>query len=118
MNSGPLRDRITIQARPADKDGGGQRSLPYADVPGLARMQSEVSDLTGRELATAQAITAEASVGIRMRGFRNWRAQLKPDMRAVQDLPDGTNRLFDIKAILNPDGRDRELRLICVEYVS
>lgn len=118
MNAGPLRDRITIQARPSDKDGAGQRSQPFADVATLTRVPSEVSDLTGRELVTAQAITAEASIGIRMRGFAGWRAQIKPDMRAVFPQPDGSIRLFDIKAILNPDGRDRELRFICVEFVT
>lgn len=118
MNAGQLRDRITLQRRPDTKDPGGQRSAPFADVATLTRVPSEVRDLTGRELASAQTITPEVTVSIKMRGFTSWRSQIKPDMRAVFPQPDGSTRLFDIKGITNPDGRDRELQLLCVEFVG
>lgn len=107
-----MRDLITIQSRPAQTDGYNQKSGEFANIDGLSNIWSNVKDLSGLELIRAQKIVAECSELIIMRGFPNWRSTITPACRAIADL-----RIFEIKAVLNPDGRDRELHLLCVEII-
>jgi SPP1 family predicted phage head-tail adaptor len=112
MKSGKLRQKITIQKRPTEKDGYNQKSGDWADVDGLASIWANVNDLNGVELVRAQKIVAEATEQIIMRGFPGWRGVITPACRAISGV-----RLFDIKYVGNPDSRDRELHLLCVEII-
>ena len=112
MKSGKLRHKITIQARPTQTDGYNQKSGAWAEINGLSNIWAEVTDLSGLELVRAQKIVAEATEQIVMRGFPNWRATITPACRAINE-----DRIFDIKSVINPDGRDRELHLLCVEII-
>lgn len=111
MQAGRLRDIIEIQKRPTTRDASGQRSGAW--VPVLSGVYAEVIDLAGQELINAQVLAAEVNVQINMRGFPLWRASVRPDCRVVFD-----GRVFDIKGAINPDGRNRELQLFCVEIVA
>lgn len=110
MQSGKLRHHVTIQSRPAQADGYNQRSGAWADLK--PNVWADVQDLSGLELIRAQKIVAEATVLITMRGFPDWRTVIRPSCRAINGA-----RIFDIKYIGNPDGRDRELHLLCTEII-
>ncbi|HWR36374.1 MAG TPA: phage head closure protein [Clostridia bacterium] len=111
MQAGKLRHRITIQRRPLTKDSAGQRTGPWEDV--FIDLPAEVRDLAGRELVSAQEIHAEVTGAIFLRGFEGWRSQIKPDMRVVSG-----ERIFDVRSVTNPDGRNRELQLLTMEIVG
>jgi SPP1 family predicted phage head-tail adaptor len=101
---------VTFQNRGTTLDAYNQKSSDWTDVKTLK--YCDVSDLQGRELANAQAIHAEVTVSITTRGYSGWRDEITPDMRAVSD-----GRKFDIKAVVNPDGRDREIHILAKEIV-
>lgn len=122
MQSGPLRQQITIQARggvgsPASPDDYGQTSGDWAtvytsgspSVP-LANIPANVTDLAGLELYKAQALIAEVNAKIALWGYHGWRSDIRPEMRITSD-----GRIFDIKAITNPDGIDIELNILAKE---
>lgn len=115
MRAGKLRDRGDLQQRPDTKDSAGQRSGPWQTV--RATIAADIHDDGGREYTSLLVVHGEANVVITMRGFPNWRASVKPDMRFVSTQA-GVTRIFDIKAVVNPDGRNRELQLLCVEFVT
>lgn len=105
LKAGELRHRITIQTLSATKDECGH-PVGWDDV---ATVWAKVEDLSGREYFIAKQATAtQVSTRITIR----YRTDIKPEMRIV----DGS-RIFDIEAILDPDGRRRELQLMCQELV-
>jgi SPP1 family predicted phage head-tail adaptor len=113
MLAGRLRDRITIQARPTTKDAAGLRSGAWANVGFLVAVPAWVEELQGNELINAQALVAEVTIRVTIRGYLNWRSDIKPECRVLF----GT-RVFDIKDALNPDGRNREIEMMCTEIVA
>lgn len=117
MRAGSLRQQVTIQSRPPQRDGYNQASGNWTDIEGLIKRQCNINDLSGLELIRAQKIVAECTVMIIMRGFHGWRTVITPACRGVSGTAATGVRLFDIKAVINPDGRDRELHLLCVEIV-
>lgn len=122
FTSGQLRQTITIQARglvgsPAAADAYGQTSGDWAAVSSstspsfsLENIPANVTDLQGTELYKAQALVAAVTAKIVLWGYHGWRADIKPDMRILSD-----GRIFDIKAITNPDGIDIELNILAKE---
>lgn len=110
MKIGTLRNRVTFQKRPTSKDSYGQKSGDWTAV--ISDRPCNIIDLTGRELANVQAITSEVTVKLVLRGFTGWRSMITPDMRVVAG-----SRTFDIKMVINPDGRDRELNILAKEIV-
>jgi head-tail adaptor len=116
MRAGPLRQRATIQSRSSVPDGYNQLSGAWTDIGTLADRQCNINDLTGLELVRAQKIVSTCTILIVMRGFSGWRATITPACRATSQDGD-TLRIFDIKGVVNPDGRNRELHLLCVEII-
>ena len=105
MNIGSLRHRVTIQQYGITRDDFG------AEVPDwmpLATVWASVEDLAGKEYFAAQQVNAEVSTRIRIR----YRGDIKPQMRVVYGA-----RVLDIQAVLDPEGRRRELQLMCKEAV-
>lgn len=104
MKAGELRHRVTIQQRVTGQDEYGQPLNTWQD---MATVWAKIEDLTGREYFSAQQIpTAQVSTRATIR----WRADVKPEMRLVHG-----SRVLDIKAVLDPDGRRRQLQLMCQE---
>lgn len=107
MRAGALRHLVTIQSvtdTPSASSRGGLTAT-WADV---ADVRASIEPLTGRERFAAQVVDAEVSHRIRMRH----RAGVVPKMR----VKFGT-RLFDIRAVLNVEERNRELELLATEKV-
>jgi SPP1 family predicted phage head-tail adaptor len=99
------RHLVTIQQATETPDDYG------APVPGWATATTawgEVVDLSGKEFFAAQQVNAEVTTRIRIR----YTAGITPKMRAIAN-----GRTFDILAVLDPEGRKRELHLMCKEVV-
>lgn len=103
MRAGELRHRVTFQKRENDSATGG-----FTDWTDYATVWGKVEDLSGRDYVQARML-GEASL-VTSRITVRWRPDLDPHMRVrVGD------RTFDIKAILDPDGRRRFLEIMCAE---
>jgi len=104
MRIGPLRHRVTLQQRATGVDPYGQPVDTWQDV---ATVWAQVEDLRGREFLEAkQAPGSEVTTRIRMR----YRDGVTPDMRAVHK-----DRVLQVVAVLDPDGRATRLELMCAE---
>ncbi len=103
MNAGELRHRVTFQKRGIDPATGGLTGwVDYVTV------WAKVEDLSGRDYFQAQ-ILGEASL-VTSRITVRWRPDIDPHMRVKFG-----SRFFDIKAILDPDGRRRSMQIMCAE---
>lgn len=105
MRVGQLRHRVTIQTATETRDAiGGVIAAPST----FATVWASVEALQGREYLAAQQVNAEVDHRIRIR----YLAGVTPKMRVAFGA-----RLFDVQAVLNPDGRNRELHLMAQEAV-
>jgi SPP1 family predicted phage head-tail adaptor len=102
MRSGQLRQyRITVQAPPEGQDNDGS---PRTEWRTVCQPYAKKEDLSGRELFAAQAAQSEVTTRFRIR----YRIGLSAKMRL---LCDGV--IYNIEAVLDRDGRKRELQLMC-----
>jgi head-tail adaptor len=118
VRSGRLRHRVTIQA-PADPEaeGGqdtyGQPTGPWVDLPSSApdgKWAAEVRYLSGREGLVAKQVTPDATHAVTMRAG----APVTPAHRLV--LADG--RVLGVVSTGDPEGRGRQIELVCQERVD
>lgn len=103
MNAGDLRHRVTFQKHNTDSATGGLTG--WVDC---VTTWAKVEDLSGRDYFQAQML-GEASL-VTSRITVRWRPDLDSHMRVRFG-----NRTFDIKTILDPDGRKRFLQIMCAE---
>lgn len=100
------RHKIIIQQLVTGYDEYNQPIDEWQDV---STFWAKIEDLTGREYFAAQQVpTSQVSTRVRIR----WRPDIKPEMRVVHG-----DRVLDIKAVLDRDGRRRELQLMCQEVI-
>ncbi|HEV2378711.1 MAG TPA: phage head closure protein [Terriglobia bacterium] len=115
IQAGKLRNLVTIEQKAGSQDASGQ--VIYAWTTYVKAWVS-IEQLSGLEREAAQSIFAGANCRMRMR----YQPGVLPAMRVT--LPSQTNpnagqdRHFDIVAALDPDGRQRELQIMCVERVE
>lgn len=106
MNPGKLRDRIAILKKQVITDTSGYSQETWLTI---AETWAMVEGLKGREYFTAAAVSAEKKIKITIR----YRSDIKSDMRIKHD-----NLYYEIKSIVDLDGRKRYLQLICEVIVS
>jgi len=106
IRAGELRHRVTIQQKSVTRNTLGEEVVTWQDV---ATVWADVQPLSGKEYFDAQQVNAEVTVRIRIR----YRTGVKPEMRVVFG-----SRVFDIQAVINVDGRNQELQLMCKEAVT
>lgn len=109
MQSGKLRHRGTIQrqgARVDDGTGGG--SIPWNDL--YADIPASVEPLSGNELLRAEQFESTLTHRVRTRFYQG----VRPSDRFVYE----STRVFDIKHVIDPEERHRELELMCEELVT
>ena len=101
---GQLRHRITIQSpvEHGDKQGGSDSS--FVDV---TKTFARITPGAGREFYAQQALRPTLSHQITIR----YRAGITPTMRVLF----GT-RVFDVRAVRDPEERHVWLELTCEEY--
>ena len=101
MQAGKLRRQITIQSRTAAQSGSGEVSYTWAT---LATVWSERIDLRAGERMMASQPTAVLDSVFVIR----YRTDVDSTMRVV----DGGDT-FEVDAVRNPEGRNRQLELLC-----
>ena len=106
MQAGELRHRVTIQAIVASTGDnmGGQTVSRYDDV---MTVWAGIDPPKGREYFGAGQTQSETVTRVRIR--------YRPDITTVNRIKFGSTRYFDINAVINPDERNRELILMCIE---
>src|SRR4051812_34198346 len=106
MQAGKLRQRVTIQVNAGSLDAFGEEQNDYSD---LRTVWASIDALDGLEVANGPAFVAESTHLVKTR--------FQPDLAIVPKrhrLKKG-NRILDINAALDPDGRRRELHLYVKE---
>lgn len=105
MQIGRLRHRVALQTVSEARSSTGAVTETWNTT---ATVWAEVVDLAGREFWDARQVNAELTARIRIR----YRSGIVPKMRAVFGA-----RTFDIQSVIDPEGRRRELVLMCRELV-
>lgn len=107
MRAGVLRHRVTIQEW--SDDGPDSWGQPEKEWSAVATVYGEVRDIRGREFwESGQSQGGLVTSRVRIR----YRSDVDRNMRVVH----GTRALM-IEAVIDPDGRRRELHLMCREDV-
>jgi len=106
MRSGLLRHRVIIEERQTGRDSSG---APVDTWSLVTEIWGNSQIVTGRERWANEhtATTYTAAISIRNR------TDLKTEMRVKFGA-----RTLEIQAIIDPTGRGKELKLLCVDYGS
>nr|HIL74928.1 head-tail adaptor protein [Rhodospirillales bacterium] len=107
MKAGLLRHRLKIQERKKGKDNN--LGLQYDDFITFCEVWGNVQVITGRERWANEHVAHDYSVAVTIR----YRADIKSEMRILFG-----HRILEIKSIIDPTGRGRELRLLCLDFDS
>ncbi len=110
MQAGQLRHRVTIIADENDTlelDDDGHR-VPNEQAVG--RAWADVQPLRGNELWRAQQVQPEVTSRVRMR----YRSNMNSTRRLIDECCDGAE--YDVLAVIDVGGRNRELELLCKEF--
>lgn len=107
MGAGYYRHLVEIQQKTVIRDPDTGELIE--DWAPYAKVWAAVEDLSGREFWAAQQVQSEVSTRVRIRYLPG----VNPTMRVVH-----AGRHLEITAVLDPDGRRRELQLLCKELVT
>lgn len=100
---GDLRLRVTLQAEGATSDDGGGYVSSWEDI---ASVWAQIVPLTGNEVFVHARVEAHVTHRITMR----YRSDVTTAMRLIYQ-----ERVFNIRAVLNSDERNRWLYLLAEE---
>ena len=103
---GQLRHPITLQGQGTTRDAGGGISSGWSDI---ATIYADIRPKTGKEVYTQGKGVGSVSHEITVR----YRTDITNASRISYD-----SKLFNIRAIINVDERDRFLKLLCEEGVA
>lgn len=105
MQTGRLRERVTIQQESVTRDGSGEQLKSWTEV---ATVWAAVTPGASSErfLASAGQRVAEVTHTVRIR----YRAGITPKMRLLWET-----RILEIISVVDPDGRLRTTILLCSE---
>lgn len=105
MQSGRLRERVTIQQQSITRDASGEELITWSDVATVWAQVLPGASSERFQAAAGQRV-AEVSHTVRIR----FRAGITPKMRLVWET-----RVLEILSIVDPDGRRRTGLLLCSE---
>lgn len=110
MRAGRLRKRITIQNKAAVVNADGQPVYTWGTY---LTVWASIEPATGKEYAEAstQAQSVMHKVTVR------YQDGITPEMRVAFTDREGTTRIYDIEAVLEPEIYGKELALMCREMV-
>ncbi len=104
MRAGVLRHRITIQEDTGTINKVGQRTASWTT---LATEWAQVEGLSGVERFAAQQVVAQLNYKITIRH--------RSDVNETHRILLSNGEILDIQSVLDPDGRRRELQILCIE---
>lgn len=105
MRAGELRHRVTIQKNQPIRNSYGEMEDAWIN---FATVWASIEGISGREYFMAHQTQAQTDYRIKMRYIDG----VKPSMRVIYGV-----RIFNIQSVLDPDGRRKELHLMCKEVV-
>lgn len=103
MQAGRLRHQVVIQATSRVSDGMGGWTENWIDQ---TTVYAEIDPPKGREFFASGQTQSEITTRVRIR----YLSGVTPAKRVKFG-----SRFFDISSVINPDERNRELILMCVE---
>lgn len=106
MRAGELRHKIVIRHPSGQKDPDSGEIIP-GPGPVFAAVWADVTDLSGREFWSAQQVQAEVTTRVRIRYLSG--------IKATMTIEHGSRTLEIASPPIDPDGRRRELHLMCRE---
>jgi SPP1 family predicted phage head-tail adaptor len=106
MRAGELRHRVELQRATITRDPMGGEVKTWAQ---LGIHWASVEPLTGQETFAAQQEGAKVDVRIRLR----YEPGIVPTLRVRHGA-----RIYDVTAVLDLEGRHRELHLMATEAVA
>lgn len=101
--AGALRHRVLLEAPSHQVGEGGVAIVAWQPV---ATLWAEIVPLSGREVFQADGLAATANYEVRTR----YRADITPEMRLVWE-----QRILDVRAVRDVEGRRRWLSCLCEE---
>lgn len=108
MQAGKLRERVTIQREVVTRDSFGAEVNPWTNVATVwASVRPGASG--ERFIAAADQLQATITHAVRIR----YREGMSPKQRLLWE-----GKLLGIQSAVDPDGRKRELVLLCLEIVD
>lgn len=105
LNSGDLRERVTLRTRAQGVDALGQESQAWTDV---ATVWAQVLPVRGREYFAAAQMQSPTDVRMVIR----WRSDVNPQMQAVWN-----GQPHDIVSVIDPGARRQVLELMCISGI-
>lgn len=105
MRAGELRHLVDIQDNKPIQSSSGAPKENWEDF--ATNIWASVEDLAGREFLAAQQMNAEVTTRVKIR----YMVGIKSSMRVVF----GTRKLKLVSPPQDPDGRKKELLLMCKE---
>lgn len=102
-HAGDLRHRLRLEAPVRTPGDGGTAAITFTLVEEVA---AAITDRAGREIVAADGVAGRVSHQIVIRQ----RPGVLPAMRFA-----GDGRVYEIKAVLDPDGRRQWLECLCEE---
>jgi len=106
MRAGQLRHRVTLQELVTTYNEYNEPVQAWQDV---AAVWGFVEPLSGREFFAAEQIQARVSTRITIR----YRAGIVPTMRVLW-----SGKTYNIRAVIDTEGRHEELQLMCEEEAA
>ena len=103
MQAGKLRHRIELQTSTDSQNATGENIQSWAKT---ADLWASIEDLSGRELLLAQQVEAEVTTRVVIR----YRAGVTAKQRIVSG-----SRTLEIESVIDSEGRERRLELLCKE---
>lgn len=101
MQSGVLRDIVTLQSKSVSRDAYGGETITWTDE---ARVWANVHPLRGREYLAAR----QAQERLDMRVYIRYRSGVRPDWRLLW-----RGVTYQVTAVVDVDAKKRELELMC-----
>lgn len=109
MNAGKLRHRVTIEEGIVTLNDHGQEETVWQQF--APRLPACVVELSGRELWNAQQIKPDITLRVELR----WLPGVTSKMRLKWHDCERERTLEIAAPPINPDGRKREMHLLCKE---
>lgn len=108
MRSGRLRHRVYLQAKSVTRDSFGGETIAWTTKTPRP-IWASIEPLSVREFFASQELRSQVTHRIVIRYY----AGVKTEWRVLWG-----SRQFNIVSIINPDERNKEMILLCTEWID